>query len=124
MHAIIDFILTDTSYLFQATLLSAFLLSLIIIVAKWMKLLKKPEEVFPISVNYFFTRKCNLSCGFCFYVEKTSIVTLTEDAKRGMLLLKEAGMKKVNFAGYVSIGHPPSPFTGTNYLQWRTLPIS
>ena len=34
-----------------------------------------------------------------------------------MLLLKEAGMRKVNFAGYVSI---PPPSTGTNHLKWRT----
>ncbi|KAK5165806.1 uncharacterized protein LTR77_008729 [Saxophila tyrrhenica] len=53
----------------------------------------------PISVNYHFTRKCNKVCGFCFHTEKTSHVASEEDMKRGLKLLKIAGMKKINFAG-------------------------
>ena len=53
----------------------------------------------PISVNYHFTRKCNKVCGFCFHTEKTSHVASEEDMKRGLQLLKDAGMKKINFAG-------------------------
>lgn len=52
----------------------------------------------PTSVNYHFSRKCNYTCGFCFHTEKTSSVLSPEDARRGMRLLKEAGMKKLNFA--------------------------
>ena len=53
----------------------------------------------PISVNYFFTRKCNAECGFCFHTAKTSFVAPIEDAKRGLALLKTAGMRKINLAG-------------------------
>jgi radical S-adenosyl methionine domain-containing protein 2 len=53
----------------------------------------------PISVNYHFSRRCNYECGFCFHTEKTSDILSIEDAKRGMKLLTEAGMKKLNFAG-------------------------
>jgi radical S-adenosyl methionine domain-containing protein 2 len=53
----------------------------------------------PVSVNYHFSRKCNYECGFCFHTEKTSSILSLDEAKRGMKLLKEAGMKKLNFAG-------------------------
>ncbi|PYI02587.1 radical SAM enzyme [Aspergillus sclerotiicarbonarius CBS 121057] len=53
----------------------------------------------PISVNYHFTRQCNKECGFCFHTASTSHVENIEDAKRGLALLKAAGMKKINFAG-------------------------
>lgn len=53
----------------------------------------------PISVNYHFTRRCNMSCGFCFHTATTSHVVQIEDAIRGITLLKEAGMRKINFAG-------------------------
>jgi len=50
-------------------------------------------------VNYFFTRKCNAECGFCFHTAKTSYVAPIEDARRGLTLLRQAGMLKINFAG-------------------------
>ena len=53
----------------------------------------------PVSVNYFFTRLCNKTCGFCFHVDKTSYMLSEEDAKRGLKKLAEAGMKKLNVAG-------------------------
>ncbi|XP_027793702.2 S-adenosylmethionine-dependent nucleotide dehydratase RSAD2 [Marmota flaviventris] len=53
----------------------------------------------PTSVNYHFTRQCNYRCGFCFHTAKTSFVLPLEEAKRGLLLLKEAGMEKINFSG-------------------------
>jgi radical S-adenosyl methionine domain-containing protein 2 len=53
----------------------------------------------PISVNYHFTRVCNYSCGFCFHTAKTSYVETLEEAKRGIKLLHDAGMIKINFAG-------------------------
>lgn len=53
----------------------------------------------PVSVNYHFSRKCNYECGFCFHTEKTSSILSLDEAKRGMKLLKEAGMRKLNFAG-------------------------
>ncbi|KAK8066949.1 Radical S-adenosyl methionine domain-containing protein 2 [Apiospora hydei] len=53
----------------------------------------------PVSVNYFFTRKCNKECAFCFHTENTSYVASEEDMQRGLRLLREAGMRKINFAG-------------------------
>ncbi|PTB61997.1 radical SAM enzyme [Trichoderma citrinoviride] len=53
----------------------------------------------PVSVNYHFSRKCNKECLFCFHTATTSHIESQENAKRGLKLLKEAGMKKCNFAG-------------------------
>ncbi|KAL8657749.1 MAG: hypothetical protein Q9226_001621 [Calogaya cf. arnoldii] len=53
----------------------------------------------PISVNYHFTRRCNYECGFCFHTAKTSYMLPIEEAKKGLKLLVNAGMRKVNFAG-------------------------
>ncbi|KAK3089948.1 hypothetical protein FSP39_007889 [Pinctada imbricata] len=57
------------------------------------------EKLVPLSVNYHFTRKCNYSCGFCFHTAKTSFILPLEEAKRGLILLKDEGMEKVNFSG-------------------------
>ena len=59
----------------------------------------KSVSTVPISVNYHLTRKCNYECGFCFHTAKTSYILPLEEAKRGLSLLKQAGMKKLNFAG-------------------------
>ncbi|KAF2873273.1 hypothetical protein BDV95DRAFT_440525, partial [Massariosphaeria phaeospora] len=53
----------------------------------------------PISVNYHFSRKCNAECKFCFHTELDSYHAPREDAEKGLKLLKDAGMQKVNFAG-------------------------
>jgi radical S-adenosyl methionine domain-containing protein 2 len=52
----------------------------------------------PVSVNYHFSGKCNYKCGFCFHTEKTFNILPLSEAKRGIKLLKEAGIKKLNFA--------------------------
>ncbi|XP_024408744.2 S-adenosylmethionine-dependent nucleotide dehydratase RSAD2 isoform X2 [Desmodus rotundus] len=57
------------------------------------------EPLVPTSVNYHFTRQCNYKCGFCFHTAKTSFVLPLEEARRGLRLLKEAGMEKINFSG-------------------------
>ncbi|RMD40161.1 hypothetical protein DV735_g4948, partial [Chaetothyriales sp. CBS 134920] len=57
------------------------------------------KEQTPVSVNYHFSRKCNYKCGFCFHTETSSSILSLDEAKRGLKLLKEAGMKKLNFAG-------------------------
>lgn len=59
----------------------------------------KEDDIVPVSVNYFFTRHCNAECGFCFHTEITSYKLPIPEAKRGLRLLAEAGMKKMNFAG-------------------------
>lgn len=53
----------------------------------------------PLSVNYHFTRQCNYSCGFCFHTALTSFVLPLEEAKKGLSLLVQAGMRKINFSG-------------------------
>jgi radical S-adenosyl methionine domain-containing protein 2 len=53
----------------------------------------------PVSVNYHFTRECNYTCGFCFFTELTSHKESIDNAKRGLRMLKDAGMRKINFAG-------------------------
>ncbi|KAG6359675.1 hypothetical protein INS49_013198 [Diaporthe citri] len=63
----------------------------------------------PISVNYHFTRRCNKECGFCFHTAKTSHMASSDEAKRGLVLLKNAGMRKLNFAG-------GEPFLYSKYL--------
>ncbi|XP_029451678.1 radical S-adenosyl methionine domain-containing protein 2 [Rhinatrema bivittatum] len=70
-----------------------------------------PEQemsVIPTSVNYHLTRQCNYKCGFCFHTAKTSFVLPLEEAKRGLSMLKEAGMEKINFSG----GEPFLPERG------------
>ena len=53
------------------------------------------EIIIPESVNYHFTRTCNYSCGFCFHTAKTSFNVPLEEAKKGLKMLVEEGMKKV-----------------------------
>jgi radical S-adenosyl methionine domain-containing protein 2 len=65
----------------------------------------------PISVNYHFTRKCNKTCKFCFHTEKSSHVVSDAEMMRGLRLLKEAGMRKINFAG-------GEPFLYPKKLGW------
>ncbi|KEY72571.1 hypothetical protein S7711_05641 [Stachybotrys chartarum IBT 7711] len=60
---------------------------------------RRGQPIKPVSVNYHFTRKCNKDCAFCFHTEKTSYVASEEDMKIGLRLLKDAGMRKINFAG-------------------------
>ncbi|KUJ11894.1 radical SAM enzyme [Mollisia scopiformis] len=60
--------------------------------------LRIPDEIVPVSVNYHFTR-CNVECGFCFHTETSSYKLPLPDAERGLKLLAEAGMKKMNFSG-------------------------
>ncbi|KAL9576221.1 MAG: hypothetical protein Q9212_007281 [Teloschistes hypoglaucus] len=43
--------------------------------------------------------QCNYQCGFCFHTAKTSFIQPIDDAKRGIKLLVDAGMRKINFAG-------------------------
>ena len=54
------------------------------------------EDPRPLSVNYHFTRRCNYQCGFCFHTAKSSFVLPMDEAKRGLLLLKEAGKLAVH----------------------------
>jgi len=57
------------------------------------------RRIIPISVNFHFTRKCNYECGFCFHTAKTSHLPSLPDAKKALALLKNEGMRKLNFAG-------------------------
>jgi len=57
------------------------------------------KSAIPVSVNYHYLRTCNYSCGFCFHTAKTSFVLPLEEAKRGLRMLTDKGMKKINFSG-------------------------
>jgi len=52
-----------------------------------------------LVVNYHFMRQCNYHCGFCFHTAKTSHVASLTDAKKGLAILKQRGMIRVNFSG-------------------------
>jgi radical S-adenosyl methionine domain-containing protein 2 len=65
----------------------------------------KPPDA-PISVNYFPSRECNYKCGFCFHTETSSYILTDEKARKGLKLLKEAGMRKPNIAGGEPFLHP------------------
>ncbi|XP_037007706.1 radical S-adenosyl methionine domain-containing protein 2 [Artibeus jamaicensis] len=70
------------------------------------------EPLTPTSVNYHFTRQCNYKCGFCFHTAKTSFVLPLEEAQRGLRLLKEAGMEKINFSGGEPFLHNRGEYLG------------
>lgn len=63
------------------------------------KPLKISNKNIPLSVNYHFTRQCNYNCGFCFHTAKTSFVLPLEEAKKGLKMLADEGMEKINFSG-------------------------
>ena len=57
------------------------------------------DSVVPLSVNFHFTRKCNYTCGFCFHTDTSGFILPLDEQKRGLRMLADAGMKKVNFSG-------------------------
>ncbi|KAF4773295.1 hypothetical protein HER10_EVM0009523 [Colletotrichum scovillei] len=60
----------------------------------------------PVSVNYFPSRECNYACGFCFHTNTSGYILPLDEAKHGMHLLKDAGMRKLNVAGGEPFLHP------------------
>ncbi|KAK1672155.1 hypothetical protein BDP55DRAFT_718278 [Colletotrichum godetiae] len=60
----------------------------------------------PVSVNYFPSRECNYACGFCFHTNTSGYILPLDEAKHGMRLLKDAGMRKLNVAGGEPFLHP------------------
>ncbi|CAF1223186.1 unnamed protein product [Didymodactylos carnosus] len=59
----------------------------------------KCQNIIPLSVNYHLTRACNYKCKFCFHMAITSDVLPLVQSKRGIQMLYDAGMKKINFSG-------------------------
>ncbi|KAI9566613.1 hypothetical protein HD554DRAFT_2025263 [Boletus coccyginus] len=57
-----------------------------------------PAKV-PISVNWFPNRRCNYECHFCFHTNTNEFILPLEDAKRGLRMLVDAGMRKLNISG-------------------------
>ncbi|PPR06791.1 hypothetical protein CVT24_011291 [Panaeolus cyanescens] len=60
---------------------------------------KRDEPIIPLSVNYFPHRQCNYACQFCFHTTKNLEILPLEDAKRGLRMLADQGMKKLNISG-------------------------
>ncbi|KAF9871590.1 radical s-adenosyl methionine domain-containing protein 2 [Colletotrichum karsti] len=60
----------------------------------------------PVSVNYFPSRECNYACGFCFHTNTSGYILPLDEAKRGLRLLRDAGMRKLNIAGGEPFLHP------------------
>jgi radical S-adenosyl methionine domain-containing protein 2 len=61
----------------------------------------------PIAVNFHLWKPCNYHCRFCFATFRDVQGHLTfSDAKRLLLLLREAGTEKINFAGGEPTLHP------------------
>lgn len=52
------------------------------------KLLVADNQYAPVSVNYFPSRECNYSCGFCFHTNTSGYILPLDEAKRGLRLLK------------------------------------
>ena len=52
--------------------------------------------LFPLIVTH---RKCNYACEFCFHTTKNISILPLEEAKEGLRLLSDAGMKKLNISG-------------------------
>ena len=67
---------------------------------------RAPRASLPVSVNYFPSRECNKECGFCFHTAKTSYMLPQAEARRGLVMLQRAGMKKLNVAGGEPFLHP------------------
>lgn len=59
-----------------------------------------------LSVNYHFTREYNYNCGFCFHTQKSKKILPLEEAIHGLKILKEYGVRKINFAGGEPFIHP------------------
>lgn len=78
--------------------LYSFALVVILFAVIWTRM-KHRNRTVPVSVNYHFSRKCNKTCGFCFHTERESHVETKENIFKGLTLLKQAGMRKLNFAG-------------------------
>ncbi|XP_076021660.1 S-adenosylmethionine-dependent nucleotide dehydratase RSAD2 [Genypterus blacodes] len=70
------------------------------------------DQTTPTSVNYHFLRTCNYKCGFCFHTAKTSFILPLDEAQRGLKLLKEAGMEKINFSGGEPFLHQKGDYLG------------
>lgn len=75
------------------------LASILILILHRRRHRRLPRAKVPVSVNYHFTRHCNKTCGFCFHTATTSHIESPERAKQGLRLLRDAGMRKINFAG-------------------------
>lgn len=68
-------------------------------------ILGKPATM-PESVNFHFTSKGNFRCGSCTHTDASSHIESFDSIKCGLRMLKNAGMKKVTFAGGEPFLHP------------------
>ncbi|EAW09325.1 radical SAM domain protein [Aspergillus clavatus NRRL 1] len=69
------------------------------------QLIRKNTTIIPVSVNLCFIRECNFECG-SFHTQKTSHLKSYEQIQRGLRLLRDAGMKKIQFTGGEPLLYP------------------
>lgn len=82
------------------------------------KLLGKDIPIVPALIKYRITTKCNSKCNFCSHrVKTTSHVQSLDNVKRGLLLLKQAGMKRIVFTGGEPLMHPSLLIDAINYCK-------
>ena len=87
--------LSTMMYLISLVMVCFFALPSLYWLYLWSRYKSEFATTVPISVNYHLTRRCNYECGFCFHTAKTSYILPLNDAKKGLVLLKNVGMKKV-----------------------------
>ncbi|KAG8724664.1 Radical S-adenosyl methionine domain-containing protein 2 [Ceratobasidium sp. 395] len=68
-----------------------------------------PDDVVPVSVNWFPNRRCNYECSFCFHTSKNTFILPLDQAKDGLRALVDAGMRKLNISG-------GEPFLNPTYI--------
>ncbi|KAB5592695.1 NADH flavin oxidoreductase/NADH oxidase [Ceratobasidium theobromae] len=68
-----------------------------------------PDDVVPVSINWFPNRRCNYECSFCFHTSKNTFILPLDQAKEALRALADAGMRKLNISG-------GEPFMNPTYI--------
>lgn len=70
----------------------------------------KHTPLLPISVNFHFTRTCNLQCSYCFFPQHTTTerrsLLHVPNMKKCLQQLQSIGMERINFSGGEPLMYP------------------